>query len=409
MEIKTPLSIWIQCASFCFLSAGVFSDLLLIRICLVFAYLFLLLNGLLGSPLWGSLYSPNQISLDTVLWAIANLYVHMTSAIRLILDERRVVLTEEEEALWRVFYRTGGVSKKVFFNTVGQHMKTVYYKNNERIPVSTHFNIIYKGSVRVNVSHRGQILSSLRQRSGYMFNVKDLGLLHNEAQLEKREVTAESKSDLTCVFQFPIEKIREISHLKQTRNVWQAMMMESLDRIAQRFFDNEEDVEKAKIEKSDEYVLPLFFPLQEWEEPFYLQAGSGKTLNNFFRHIGFSAIKAFSPPWGFHPTGIRHATLPAPSLTMSQLKTNAGSSVWVKMKSFVRRLSSRLTFEESEESKVVSEMALETFEADDIQSKITVVKKSNSLLSRSSLQKSIINDRVAVVKSKYDHDKRFEV
>ena len=44
-----------------------------------------------------SLSSPDQISLDTVLWAVANLYVHMTSAIRLILDERRVVLTEEEE------------------------------------------------------------------------------------------------------------------------------------------------------------------------------------------------------------------------------------------------------------------------------------------------------------------------
>jgi hypothetical protein len=52
MEIFTPLSFWIQLASFFFTMSGIHADLLVIRFFLVMSYLMLFLNSVLGSPLW---------------------------------------------------------------------------------------------------------------------------------------------------------------------------------------------------------------------------------------------------------------------------------------------------------------------------------------------------------------------
>jgi hypothetical protein len=125
LEIKDPFSIWIQVSSFSFFLAGNFSDLLIIRICLSSAYVFLFLNSILGAPLWPSFRSPNKIQLDGACWACLNLYVHVSTVVRLLKDEFQVNLSEDEQALWRMFYRTGGLSKKMFQTNVAKYCQVV--------------------------------------------------------------------------------------------------------------------------------------------------------------------------------------------------------------------------------------------------------------------------------------------
>ena len=89
LEIEQPLSLWIQISSLAFFLAGHFTDLLVIRIFLCFAYLFLLLNSI---ALVDS-FAVCKVSIDGVLWSLLNLYVHLSTVIRLVVDEKPVSLT----------------------------------------------------------------------------------------------------------------------------------------------------------------------------------------------------------------------------------------------------------------------------------------------------------------------------
>lgn len=51
-----------------FLFSALFWDLLIIRVCLLVAYVFLLTAAATGYPNWGSLDNPGYISLDGIVW-----------------------------------------------------------------------------------------------------------------------------------------------------------------------------------------------------------------------------------------------------------------------------------------------------------------------------------------------------
>lgn len=57
-------------------------SLLVIRICLFSAYVWLLINACTGIPLWPSVDSPGYLSLDMLIWAIINLCVHGTAMLQ---------------------------------------------------------------------------------------------------------------------------------------------------------------------------------------------------------------------------------------------------------------------------------------------------------------------------------------
>jgi hypothetical protein len=69
-----------QLSSFFFLSAGLFNDLLCIRVSLTMSYVFLVIVGFMGAPRWGQSFEPTGIiSVDTIVWAVLNLFVHGNS------------------------------------------------------------------------------------------------------------------------------------------------------------------------------------------------------------------------------------------------------------------------------------------------------------------------------------------
>ena len=182
--INDPLSLYNQLASFCFLLAGNFTDILLVRLCLSGAYICLLSAAVAGSPLWPHLWRQHHLSVDGLCWGVICLYVHLCGVSNLLRDERSVQFTrkgggegeegstEEDEALWRMLYRMGGISRLQFKDKILPQYVVRRYKYGTQLPTDTHFHIIYRGFVRLEVLERGDVLYTFTYGSGALFDFK---------------------------------------------------------------------------------------------------------------------------------------------------------------------------------------------------------------------------------------------
>ena len=109
MTVKAPVGIFSFLAALSFTFSSLFSDILIIRVSLLFAYIFLLITGALGNPLWPGVEGDGKISLETIVFAAINVVTHSTAIARLVYDERPIRFDgEDEERLWRFLYRRGG-------------------------------------------------------------------------------------------------------------------------------------------------------------------------------------------------------------------------------------------------------------------------------------------------------------
>jgi hypothetical protein len=97
--------------------------------------------------------------------------------------------------------------------------------------------------------------------------------------------------------------------------------MENMLKIVQRYFDQQMNPDTIKTISST-YVHPIFYPLEPWEEPHPLRAGSTHAFENVLAHIWANMKWSFAPPWPFQgpPEGLRHTQLLTP--TPGQAKTN---------------------------------------------------------------------------------------
>jgi hypothetical protein len=309
--INTPLSIWIQLMSFCFYSAGMFTDLLSIRLCLTAAYTFLLLNALLGSPLWPGIISPRHIQVDAIFWALLNLHVQITAVYFLLRDESGVDMNEDQEALWRLFYRTGGLSKKLFYRTIVNDMTLQRFEATEHIPMDKWFYIVYQGTVQLRVFDDKTVVSSRKAQSGEMLDFNDLNLFHDMEAFKNHQRRSEAHAITpVIVFRFPRDRMADIANHLDTKVIWQQLLMENLGIIAQRVIF---DTNFKSHAMNKEYESPMFKPLQTWERPNPVVAGSAEALRTPLSHICASMVRSFAPPWPFGgpKVGLRHK-LPAP-------------------------------------------------------------------------------------------------
>ena len=112
MYIIAPAGIFSQISNASFFFAALFGDILLVRLFLSLAYIFLLVAALLGQPRWPGVDSTGIIFLDTAIWSIVSGALHTIALVRLLLDERRITFkNEDEEQLWRFFYRRSGMGR----------------------------------------------------------------------------------------------------------------------------------------------------------------------------------------------------------------------------------------------------------------------------------------------------------
>ena len=310
VEISTPLSMWMQLASLCFTLSGIHTDLLIIRFFLFVAYIMLFINTVLGSPLWPDVKNTGYIPLDGLFWSVTGLYVHGASLLNLILDERPVELSEDEAALWRMFYRTGGLSARLYKNIVSPYVQVVTFEAGEEIPVEDFFYILYKGDVHLRCYNKDGVLKSEREflHSGDMFDMKYLGMFAEDHFFCDHSIACESrtKSTLFCFSRADMKKIAQ-HHL--VKSVWQSLLINNLSAILEKYMEKQ-----ANFSGDPEDTDRIFRPLEDWELPKSDMAGSGSALKYPWDHFWNSLHRQFSPPWplGNHLSGIRQTGLSAP-------------------------------------------------------------------------------------------------
>lgn len=310
------LSIWIQLGSFFFLLAGLIGDLLLIRLFLYLAYVMLLVNAVLGSPLWGKIYAVDKtitfsedIAMDSFIWALSSLYVHGSSLVALIWDERAPKLTEDEEALWRMMYRSGGLSARLFQDIVARNLDVVDVDAGDVVDTQNYFFIIYLGRIELEVLDGGKQPSHSRVlASGEMFDLKDLGLVRTESIFDNSSVrcTALCASRL---FQIRKDHLVKIAKNPLSKSVFQALLINNLMYMVESYR------ELNQIRHSDDnYCNKIFDPLETWEQPEPHLSGSGEALQRPLQHIWRAIRGSFGLPWPFsrHPVGLRQTQLPPP-------------------------------------------------------------------------------------------------
>jgi hypothetical protein len=316
MEVFTPLSFWMQLAGFFFTMSGIHADLLVIRFFLVMSYLMLFMNSVLGSPLWPDARSSGGIFVDSLVWSIIGLYVHGSSLICLILDERQVSLTDDEDALWRMFYRTGGLSAKLFKVIVAPHLQIVEFEEGEKIPTDDFFYIVYTGRVNLKVYEKGQIKVERKTLSGEMFDLKYLGMFSEQSVFEFHHLncTSEIKSKL---FRFSREDMKKIAHHRLAKGVWQSLLINNLSFVVESYLETDRHSKSA-----ESYCDKIFDPLEDFERPKEWVAGSGAALTNPKMHLLRYIRRSFSPPWPFggHLTGLRQTLLSPPPHRPSPLR-----------------------------------------------------------------------------------------
>jgi hypothetical protein len=194
-----PGSIWAQLSNVFFLSSGIFTDLLVIRMSLTFAYTFLLICGILGLPSWEDSFSGwnGKIAVDIIIWSIVNIVVvHGSGVVRLYYDERRIEsLTNDQEKLWRYIYRHSGLSKGRFKHLVVPTLKLLTFEEGESIHIVDNFYIILDGMVKADVAHLEtmDVTHKIKMFSGEMFP-----LIHMYLNYMPRE-NFFGRSGMTCV------------------------------------------------------------------------------------------------------------------------------------------------------------------------------------------------------------------
>ncbi|GAB4819341.1 hypothetical protein N2152v2_006387 [Parachlorella kessleri] len=133
VQVLDPSSIWVQLGSFFFLASALFHDLLVIRVCLLLAYVWMLTAAATGYPIWPGIANPGVIGVDGIVWACLNLFFHGLALLSLLWDERRITFKDPDaQSLWLFFYRRSGMPKVEFLQT-WKRCKLVRYKKGATV------------------------------------------------------------------------------------------------------------------------------------------------------------------------------------------------------------------------------------------------------------------------------------
>ena len=299
IQFAQPSPLLLQLASLSFILCGIHNDLFVIRFYVTLSYALLIANILLSAH--------QLLQWDSLLWSALGLFINGTSLISLALDERPVHLTEDQAALWRLLYRSGGFSARLFSSLVAPHLQVKEIQAGEQIPTKDCFYIVYTGQVRLRV-HGGNNVVSLERivQSGQMFDLRFLELFNDYSDHFFREGDIDCTTLTACkLFCFKREDIRNIAHHPLAKGVWQSLLINDLSITAERF--------ASQQLKAHEYDS-IFDPLEEWENPTTILPGSGVALRRPILHFITSLYRSLLLPWPFgsHQAGIRQTLLPPP-------------------------------------------------------------------------------------------------
>lgn len=298
-----------------FLMSGLWTDLLLIRIFLSCAYIFLIAIQF------------KVLNVNLIIWGFVTLYVQLSSVVRLILDEGPVQLDENEELLWRVFYRSSGLSRLLFKKHVSKYFQLVEVKPETKLDTEEYVGIILDGVVRAEITIN-RLTLPIKLGSGEIFDLKHVRFFQRIPSIyssirRKSSLTTETIAATTMVdskiFMCKAQDMTQLSSKPNLKTAWMGLLICLLSDIGDRPFRSNNTViisdEESPMSTMNNERSAIFSPLEEWEKPPSHLWGSGNSLWVFHKHLFFNLKVTFQLPWPFMPwvSGIRHIdSLPVP-------------------------------------------------------------------------------------------------
>eukprot|EP01147_Barroeca_monosierra_P002621 gene2621-5523_t len=306
--------LWGQLLNFFFFQAALVSDVLLIRMCLVGGFVFLIVNGSTGIPDYKQLFYNTVdgepiIFLDIIIWSVITGSIHVYVIYCLIKDEAHIKLKDdEEEAVWRLFYRRSGMPRLEFCEVV----KRAFWhrvKSGEVIVDETNelsrLHFIVEGIVEFESAFHGVSSSPRKLGSGDLFDLNVTNVFGVKVGFDHDRFKAVAKTDcLLLTWTFDQVNIMASRLSPSISSYWRNMILYTVAAEYNRTHEGfraigavdasgkAEDASWRSGARSRD-----FSPLKPEEEP---------KKNSFMGTLGW-IVKSYNP---FPPKGLRHNSLP---------------------------------------------------------------------------------------------------
>lgn len=314
--------LWLQGLNFFFFGAALFSDLLLLRICLALGYFFLMMNNIMGSPVapdWyvnTSLGDDHLLLLDGLVWSVVVGFFHCNFVYHLLRDERHVKLgNEEEESIWRFFYRRSGM-KRLEFLQVMRNAELLNFKAGDVIVDSDnslqYFHLVLHGLVDFEASYNDVKSKSTRLHSGDFFDLEVANVFGVRLGFESDAFCAHAATPCRIIRWSFEDMNRMATHGPPVlSSFWRNMLLYSLASELNRVHPGMNG--RGCLDSSGEPEDPSFFekgaPSRDFTMPLLAdEAPPRRTFMSTLRWM-IRSIKPFPIP------GLRHNAMPTSGVT----------------------------------------------------------------------------------------------
>jgi hypothetical protein len=339
---------WGTLSAVCFLFSGIFSDFLLVRWCLLLAYLFSIISTLFGfpkiqqwSPVPGSI-----LSVGNLCWSSASLMVQSLAVWRFLWDERPITFRDEdEESVWRCMLRRCGMARmecKLMQDCCqwrtfepGQ----VIYLDGQDIPV---LNLIFEGIVHLTYQKRPKWMTVqeadsnpahstdlLRKGSGQLFDLRLLSLFGVFCGFEQTAILTVMAHTRVRLLTWSAESVMHMASGQcgaALPTYWRSLALynmcaelSSLRLAVQHTYTSKGDPELAEWFSGGRSAD--FMPFDEEEE-----ASNRQALKGMLQWI-FNSLSIMPPPGMRHKAGPSNAAMVRNRLLLEQEFIKNGSCV----------------------------------------------------------------------------------
>ena len=306
--------LWGQLSNIFFFFAAIFGDILLIRISLVGGFVFLIINACTGLPNYKQVYL-NQIDgeqlifVDMIVWFVITGAFHLIVVYLHVRDEFPVKLQdEEEEAVWRLFYRRSGMPRLEF----AEVMKRAHWRRctaGEIIVDDSnalaYLHLIVEGVVEFDTVYHGVKSSPRQLYSGDLFDMRVTNVFGVRVGFNSESFRAVAKTDCTLLV-WPFEAVNVMANriAPAVSSYWRNMLLYSVASELNRSHQGVQElgtldsrgIPEAPYWKEGSRSRD-FDPLLPEERP------EKNSLLGVLRWI-LASVKPFPPP------GFRHNSLP---------------------------------------------------------------------------------------------------
>ncbi|KAL6781328.1 hypothetical protein ACKKBG_A10695 [Auxenochlorella protothecoides x Auxenochlorella symbiontica] len=181
VTVLQPGGPWNQLASASFLLSALVSDLLILRLFLFAAYIFLFAAALTGYPRFPRWGWQDAISVDGLAWSSTIIVFHGYAVWRHLWDERPIRFrSEDEEQLWRLFHRRSGMYRLEMSECL-RYGRWARYAAGDVIvtPGASHLrlHLVVEGLVELEVDHgagKERVLNTLHSGTIFDFGVANV-------------------------------------------------------------------------------------------------------------------------------------------------------------------------------------------------------------------------------------------